>query len=40
MRFIAGKESFEKGTVIACSSMKCHYKNEVTGESADESRAL
>ena len=34
------KKVLKKGTVIACSSMKCHYKNEVTGESADESRAL
>ncbi len=34
------KKVLKKGTVIACSSMKCHYKKEVTGESADESRAL
>ena len=34
------KKVLKKGTVIVCSSMKCHYKKEVTGENADESGTL
>ena len=34
------KKVLKKGDVIACSNIKCHYKKEVTGESADESGTL
>lgn len=34
------KKVLKKGDVITCSNMKCRYKKEVTGESADESGAL
>lgn len=34
------KKVLKKGDVITCSNMKCHYKKEVTGESADESGTL
>ena len=34
------KKVLKKGDVITCSNIKCHYKKEVTGESADESGTL
>ena len=34
------KKILKKGDVITCSNIKCHYKKEVTGESADESGTL
>ena len=34
------KKVLKKGDVITCSNIKCHYKKEITGESADESGTL
>ena len=34
------KKILKKGDVITCSNIKCHYKKEITGESADESGTL
>ncbi len=34
------KKVLKKGDVITCSNIKCHYKKELTGESADESGTL
>ena len=34
------KKVLKKGDVITCSNIKCHYKKEATGESADESGTL